>query len=64
MPKLKPSPISVASETVIRNICAQGAINGCKTDTEIAKKIGMSRTLFNERKRHPRILRLEEIVMA
>ena len=57
MPKLKPSPIAVASETVMRNICAQGAINGCKTDTEIAKKIGMSRTLFSERKRNPRLLK-------
>lgn len=38
MSKLKPSPISVACETVIRNICAQGTINGCKTDSEIAKK--------------------------
>ena len=64
MSKLKPSPIEAASETVIRNICAQGAINGCKTDTEIAKKIGMSRTLFSVRKRNPRLLRLEEIIMA
>lgn len=64
MPKLKPSPISAASEVVMRNICAQGEINNCVTDKQKAEKIGISRTTFSNRKKNPRTWRLEELVQA
>lgn len=64
MPKLKPSPIAAASEMVMNNICAQGNINGCKTDKEKAQKIGIPISTFSERKRNPRNLRLEELIQV
>lgn len=64
MPKLKPSPISAASDVVMRNICAQGEINGCATDKQKAKKIGISPSTFSTRKKSPRTWRLEELIQA
>lgn len=63
MPKLKPSPIDEASETIMRNISAVAEINGCKTDKAIAKKIGMPASTFSTRRSSPCGLRLEEIIM-
>lgn len=64
MPKLKPSPVTVASEIVMRNICALGEICGAKTDREKAKKIGMSTSTFSNRRNNPRTFRLEELILA
>lgn len=64
MPKLKPSPIAAASEVVMRNIRAQGEINGCTTDAEKAKKIGMPLSTFSDRKRNPSSWQFDEIVQA
>ncbi len=64
MPKMKLSPISEASEIVMRNICALAQINGYKTDAAIAKKLGISAPTFSLRRQKPQTLRLEEIVKA
>lgn len=64
MPKLKPSPVTVASEVVMRNICALGDICGAKTNHEKAKKIGMSASTFSSRRKNPRTFRLEELILA
>lgn len=64
MSKLKPSPISAASEVVMRNICAQGEIYGCTTDKQKAEKIGIPPKTFSNRKNHPRTWRLEELIQA
>lgn len=64
MPKLKPSPITAASEVVMRNIYAQGKINGLDLDKQIAAKIGLPYSTFGYRKKNPRGWRIEEIVQA
>ncbi len=63
MPKVKLSPMAEASEMVMRNICAQADINGCKNDAEIAKKLGMTTSTFSYRKKKGGI-KFEELVKA
>lgn len=64
MPKLTPSPMAAASETVMRNICAQGEINGAKTDKEKARKLGVPLSTFSYWKKNPQNLRLDVLVQA
>lgn len=64
MPKLKPSPIAEAGETVMRNICAQGAICGALTDKEIARKMGVPASTFSTWRNTPTRIGIKGLVMA
>lgn len=64
MPKLAQLPMAAASETVMRNICAQGEINGAKTDKEKARRLGVSLSTFSDWKKKPDKMRLDILVRA
>lgn len=50
MPKLKPSPIAAQTEIVQANIRSRCAFFKCTTEEKIAKKIGMTRPTYHNRK--------------
>lgn len=64
MPKLAQSPMAAVSETVMRNICAQGELNGAKTDMEKARRLGVSLSTFSDWKKSPDKIRLDILVRA
>lgn len=54
MPKLKPTASDKAADILRRNIAAVGAVNDCYTDAKISKRIGMDRSTYCYRKKHPK----------
>ena len=46
MPKIKPTAVSAAADTVRRNIEARAAEFDCRTDGEISEKLHMARSTY------------------
>ena len=64
MPKIKPTAVSAAADTVRRNIEARAAEFDCRTDGEISEKLHMARSTYAYRRNHPRSWTLEQLVFA
>lgn len=65
MPKLKPSAITAAAETVHRNIESRACtLFGVNTGKDIAAKLGMPKETFRDKKRRPRTWTIEQLAMA
>lgn len=64
MPKIKPTAVSAAADTVRRNIEARAAEFDCRTDKEIAKKLNMPSSSYGDRKKNPRNWTLEQLIMV
>ena len=64
MPKIKPTAVSAAADTVRRNIEARAAEFDCRTDGEISEKLHMARSTYAYRRNHPRSWTLEQLILA
>ena len=64
MPKIKPTTVSAAADTVRLNIEVRAAEFNCRTDGQIADKIHMKRSTYSEHKRNPRTWTLEQLTLA
>ena len=64
MPKIKPTAVSAAADTVRRNIEARAAEFDCRTDKEIAKKLNMPNSTYADRRKNPRLWTLEQLIMV
>lgn len=64
MPKIKPTAVSAAVDTVRRNIEARAAEFDCRTDEKIAKKLNMAKSTYADRRKNPRLWTLEQLIMV
>lgn len=64
MPKIKPTAVSVAVDTVRRNIESRCANFDCRTDEKIAKKLNMPKSTYADRRKNPRNWTLEQLIMV
>lgn len=62
MPKLKPTAADRAADILRRNIAAVGAVNDCHTDVKISKRIGMDRSSYSYRKKHPKAWTFADLI--
>lgn len=60
MPKIKPTAVSAAVDTVRRNIESRCANFDCRTDEKIAKKLNMPKSTYADRRKNPRNWTLEQ----
>lgn len=63
MPKVKPSFTTETAQTIQRNIMTLGAANGCRTSSDIAKKVRMPASTFCEKSQHPMKWRIDDLCM-
>ena len=64
MPKIKPTAVAAAVDTVRVNIESRSAVFNCRTDKEIAKKLNMPSSSYGDRKKNPRNWTLEQLIMV
>ena len=64
MPKIKPTAVAAAVDTVRVNIESRSALFNCRTDRDIAKKLNMPSSSYGDRKKNPRNWTLEQLIMV
>ena len=64
MPKIKPTAVAAAVDTVRVNIESRSAVFNCRTDEEIAKKLNMPNSTYADRRKNPRNWTLEQLIMV
>ena len=64
MPRIRPSPIAKAAETVQLNINSRGALFGLHTEREFAARLGMSQSTYHDKRTKPRTWTLEQLAMV
>ena len=62
MAKLKKSPAAEQAEMVQRNIYSVAALCGCRTNRDIAERIGLSHVTITNREKNPALWRLDELI--
>lgn len=61
MPKVTLTAQQALEERVVRNICVLAAKHGIRDNAHIAAKAHIAKTTFNNKIRHPRMFRLDDL---
>lgn len=64
MPKIKPTAVAAAVDTVRVNIESRSAVFNCRTDEKIAKKLNIPKSTYADRRKNPRLWTLEQLIMV